>query len=351
MNWKKIIAILVGIAILAAFVYKLRSNKEIASGKVYHYDKEQALKVRTMPLKLEEINNEIVFSGNFQANKESKISAETQGKIKQILVEEGDHVQEGEILIQLDNSLLKLQAQSVDVQIEGLEADLKRYTILAEADAIQGVQLEKTTLGLKSAKVQRASLQEQINKASIKAPFSGFVTMKFTEIGAFAAPGVPLIQITDLDLLKFTISVSENDLHLFKIDKSYTVKADIYPEQELSAKATMIGSKANMGGSYPVQFSLENLEDSKIKSGMFGKVSLKNKAERKGFLIPSSAIIGSKDQTKVYLVKDGKAKLHSVTVQEKIQNKTVLSSGVKEGDILITEGLINLFDGANVDFN
>ena len=93
----------------------------------------------------------------------------------------------------MDNSLLKLQLQTVEVQIEGLQDDVNRYTILTEADAVQGVQLEKAKLGLKSAKVQKATLQEQINKTTIKAPFSGVVTAKLSEIGAFAAPGVPLL--------------------------------------------------------------------------------------------------------------------------------------------------------------
>ena len=66
-------------------------------------------------------------------------------------------VSKGQPLIQLDNSLLKLQLQTIEVQIEGLEADVNRYTILAKADAIQGVQLEKAELGLKSAKVQKAT--------------------------------------------------------------------------------------------------------------------------------------------------------------------------------------------------
>src|SRR5690606_15140527 len=131
--------------------------------------------------------------------KEVKLSAETQGKINSIIVDVGDSVQQGQTLIQLDSSLLKLQLQTIEVQIEGLQDDVNRNTILTEADAVQGVQLEKAKLGLKSAKVQRATIQEQINKTTIKATFSGVVTAKLSEIGAFAAPGVPLLQITDLN--------------------------------------------------------------------------------------------------------------------------------------------------------
>lgn len=107
----------------------------------------------------------------------------------------GSSVKVGQALIQLDNSLLKLQLQSVEVQIKGLEADVKRYTVLANAEAIQGVQLEKSHLALKSANVQKATLLEQINKTTIKSPFNGIVTAKMTEEGAFAAPGMPLCRL------------------------------------------------------------------------------------------------------------------------------------------------------------
>ncbi len=385
MNWKKIIAIIAGIALVAAFVFKLKSNKDIATEKIYHYDKEQPINVSIQNIKLEDISQESSYVGNFGANRETKLSAETQGKINHISVNEGDFVRKGQKLIQLDNALLlrklnvlEVQSQNAEVeynvqlnanqiQIDGLRKDVNRYSILQKSDAIQGVQLEKAEMqlktaenqrtaiiqqsGIKSLDAQRESIEEQINKTTIKAPFSGIVTMKFTEIGGFAAPGMPLLQITDLDKIKFTINVSENELSQFEIGKSYEVVADIYPNQSLTGRTTLIGSKANMGGSYPVQFTLKNMEGAKIKAGMFGKLAVSNKSIEKGFSIPASAIIGSAAEPQVYLIKDGKAKLQTISISKKIQNKAIVSTGIKEGDILIINGLINLFDGANVSFN
>lgn len=348
MIWKTIIGIVAGIAILALVVFKLKNNKEITQSKVYQYDKEQAINVQADTLQLESVNADSSYSGTFEPNKETKISAELQGKINTILVDAGSVVSKGQTLIQLDNSLLKLQLQTIDVQIEGLEADVNRYTILAKADAIQGVQLEKTELGLKSAKVQKATLLEQINKTTIKAPFSGVVTAKLSEEGAFAAPGVPLLQITDITTLKFTINVPEKDLSQFKLNQSYSLSADAYSEISLNGKAIMMGSKANMGSSFPVQFIVNNTSDLKIKSGMFGKVLLKNEMSGKGIIIPSSAIQGTENQPQVYIVKNGKALLHNITISKKTQNKAVVSNGLNEGDVIVTNGFINLFDGANV---
>lgn len=353
MNWKKIIGIVVALVIVALFVFKLKTNKKIAEDKVYQYDIEQAIHVQADTLQLENRNVEFSYSGTFQPNKEAKISAELQAKINAVFVDAGSVVKKGQHLIQLDNALLKLQLQTIAIQIEGLEADVNRYTILAKADAIQGVQLEKAELGLKSAKVQRASLLEQIRKTTIKAPFNGIVTAKLTEEGAFAAPGVPLLQLTDISTLKFTINVPENDLSKFQLNQDHKINADAYPEISLVGKTTMIGSKANMGSSFPIQFTVTNTADLKIKSGMFGEVlsiatGKKSDKQEKIIIIPSSAIVGTENQTQVYLIKDGKAILQNILISEKIENKVVVSGGLKEGDVMVTNGFINLFEGANV---
>jgi RND family efflux transporter MFP subunit len=345
---KKVLYIIIPLALIAIVVIKLKSNKEIVKDKVYQYDKEQAIHVQVDTIKSELIGAEFAYSGTFEPNKETKLSAEIQGKIKDVLVDVGTFVTKGQSIIQLDNSLLKLQLQSAEVQVEGLEADVKRFTVLANADAVQGVQLEKAELGLKSAKVQRATLLEQINKTTIKAPFNGVVTAKLTEEGAFAAPGVPLLQITDISVLKFTVNVSENDLSSFQLNQTFSINADAYSDVLLSGKATMIGSKANMGSSFPVQFIVSNTSDLKIKSGMFGKVNLKSENQKTGIIIPASAIVGSSSQPQVYKVKNGKAVLNSISIAQKIKNKTVVSKGLEEGDVIVTNGFINLFDNANV---
>lgn len=351
MNWKKILGIIAGLALIAVVVIKLKNNKEITENKVYQFDKNEALHVSAETIELQSLNTEASFSGTFEPNKETKISAETQGKINAVLVDVGSVVSKGQQLILLDNSLLKLQLQTIEIQLEGLQADVNRYTVLAKADAIQGVQLEKAQLGLKSAKVQRATLLEQINKSTIKAPFNGLVTAKLSEEGAFAAPGMPLLQITDISNLKFTVLVSENDLGKFKLNQSYVISADAYSDITLKSKSLMIGSKANMGSSFQVQFTVNNTPDLKIKAGMFGKVNLDTKRQEKGIIIPSSSIVGSEGQAQVYIVKNGKAVLQNIVISRKTKNKSIISSGLKVGDKVITNGFITLFDGATVSIN
>jgi RND family efflux transporter MFP subunit len=345
---KKIIWIIAGVAVVGMMMFKLLSNKKTTENRIYQYDKEKPISVSVDTIRLQNIVDAGNYTGTFEPNKETKISADIQGKINAVLVDIGSYVSKGQTLIQLDNSLLKLQLQTVEVQIEGLEDDVKRYTILTEADAVQGVQLEKARLGLKSAKIQRATLLEQISKTSIKAPFNGIVTAKLNEEGGFAAPGVPLLQITDISTLRFTVNVPENDLVKFQNNQTYKINADVYPDISLSGKVSMIGSKANMGNSFQIQFQVANTKNLSIKSGMFGKVNLSESEQEQGILIPTSAIMEENGIAKVYVIKNEKAVLKTITTSKTIGNKTLVSSGLKEDDIIVTNGFINLFDNANI---
>lgn len=348
MNKKKIIGVVVALALLALVVFQLADNKQTTESRVYQYDKEKPILVETDTIRLKKLSESSNLTGVFVANRETRLSAETQGKVNRVYVDIGSVVKKGQKIIQLDNSLLKLQLDAAKVKIEELEADVERYTVLADADAIQAVKLEKTMLGLRSAKIQKATLEKQIEKTSIIAPFSGVVTAKLTEVGAFAAPGIPLIQITDLDSLRFTINVSEQSLAKFKENEEVEIRVDLFPNIELTGIVTMIGSKANMGNNFPVQVKVSNTKQREIKAGMFGKINLTGSDSETGIIIPSAAIIQNANNTNVYVVDSGKAKLQSIKTLRSIDNNTIVANGLNEGDIIVTSGFINLFDGANI---
>ena len=126
---KKVLYVIILLAIIAVMVVKLKTNKEITQNKIYKYDKEQAIHVQADTLYVENINAKFLYSGTFEPYKETKISAELQGKINTLLVDVGSVVIKGQTLVQLDHSLLKLQVQTIDLQVEGLEADVDSVVI------------------------------------------------------------------------------------------------------------------------------------------------------------------------------------------------------------------------------
>lgn len=348
---KKILYILIPTALIAIVIVKLMMNRQTSQDRVYHHNTEQPVKVGTMTVEVEPLNQDLIFSGTFAPYRETKINAEVQGKVSSVPAALGSNVKQGDPLVLLDHSLLSLQLESASVQVEGLEADVKRYTALAEADAIQGIQLEKSQLALREARIRKSTLEEQIRMTTIRAPFAGIVTAQLTEAGAFASPGVPLVQLTDISRLKFTIQITERDLEHFSSGKKMTVTADIFPDHPLSGEVTLVGSRANNGNSFPVEFTVRNTNDQKIKAGMFGKVELQGEEgdERKAIYIPVSAVTGEATSPEIFLVKNKKAIKQRIVTGSLSGNRITVTEGLKEGDVVVTEGMINLFDNAPVE--
>jgi len=298
---------------------------------------------------LQFLNNKTSFTGIFNPNKQTKISADVPGKIISVLVDEGSVVKKGAPLIQQDKSDFELQLKQVEVNIKGLEDDVRRYSVLKKANAVQGVKLEKVQLGLQTAKIQKAILEDKISKTTIRAPFAGIITMKFKEKGEYAAPGMPLLQLVDILSFKFTINVSENEVILFKKGKEYPVVANVYPQDRLIGKVTTVGSESNkMSHNFPVLFAVKNTPDLKVKAGMFGNVFVKRGENNQHIIIEASSIVGSNIHPQVYIIKNGKAWLHDIIISSRFKNEAVVSKGLNPGDIVVTSGFINLFDGANV---
>jgi len=324
------------------------SNKEIATDRIYKYDKSKPINVKTNQIKLHPLNTEHRYSGTFQPNKEVKLSADSQGKIIKVFADYGDVVKESQPLLELDQSMMKLQLDAVNNKISGLEKDIERYKKLVESNAIQGVKLEKALLGLDAAKIERATVQEQLNKTTVRAPFDGIITAKLTEKGAFAAPGVPLFQLTDIETLKFTILVTEYEVSKFQRNDTIKLSVDAIPDEKFNGLVTMVGSKANKSMNFPIEISVDN-KSMKIKAGMFGHATTAvSQISEQGILVPFAAIIGETNAPKVYIVEEGKAKLHDIELGGTIANKAIVKKGLNTNDVIVVEGITNLFDGANV---
>ena len=345
---KKITGILILLALVAIVVIQLASNKSVSENRIYQYDKDQEILIDSKTIDGHAGKMSKEYTGTFKAAEEVKISAEMPGKIVHIYAHEGSNVKKGQTLIKLDDELFQLELRGINEKIADLEKDVNRYKVLTESDAIQGVQLEKTQLALSGAKIQRQAITEKISKTTLKAPFSGVITMKMTEVGSFAGPGMPLMELGNISELEFTINVTEEDMQFFNPNDIHTLTADSYPNLELEGKVIMIGSKGNMGNNFPIQFALKNTTGNKIKSNMFGKIVVSIDSNAASFLIPASAIVGSSIEPQVYILKDGKVKLKSIKTGQRYGNQMEVVNGLSNGDKIAVSGFINLFDGANV---
>ncbi|NOQ73390.1 MAG: efflux RND transporter periplasmic adaptor subunit [Crocinitomix sp.] len=347
--FKRIIGIAILVSIIALIVVQLKLNKSTSENRIYHYDKEAPINVLAEKVSNESQTEIKSFTGTFEPFNEVKVNADIQGAIVKIYVKEGDLLKKGQSILKIDDDLLRLKLKAINTQIGGLEKDLDRYQKLADNDAIQGIKLEKTLLGLETAQTERKIIQEQIRMTTIKAPFAGIVTKQFAEVGAFAAPAMPLIELTNMSQLKFAINLTERDLNQFQNSESYIISADAFPNATLIGKLIYTSSKGNMGNNFLAEFEIENSSEIPLKSKMFGKVFTNSGAQNSNEVqIPSRCIIGSDISPKVYLVINGKAVLTPVSIANRSGDFVTISSGVAAGDIIVTGGFINLFNNANV---
>ena len=131
---KKVLYILIPLLIVAIIAIRLKMNKDTTQQKVYQYNKEQAIKVQTQTIKLEDVGTEYFYTGTFEPNKETRLSAEVQGKINAIYVDAGTNVRKGQALVKLDDALLNQQLNTVNVQIQNITSEVD---IQLQANQIQ----------------------------------------------------------------------------------------------------------------------------------------------------------------------------------------------------------------------
>lgn len=343
---KIIIWATLGLLVIAT-VFILFSNKKKAEQKVYRFDENGKIAVTAEAVKFGEFELDKMYNGTFEPNKESKLMFELPGRIANLNYEVGEYVSNGNVIANLDIELLKLQKEQVELQVSALESDYKRYKILLEEKAVQLVQYEKIETAYKTAQVQLKTINEQIRKSSLKAPFNGIITMKFSEIGTVTAPQMPVVQLSDVSKLRMTIQVPENEIRYFKMNESIEIKTDLSSDKIYEGKVVVISGKSDIAHNFLVQVEINN-NDMQIKAGTFGYAMKKMNTIDKQISIPISALIGSSILPKVYVVQNEKAILKEIEILDRNNSSAAVKSGLKVGDIVVTSGFINLSDGKNV---
>lgn len=346
---KRILSIVVIVGVLVIIVVKLTQNKTHAENRVFQYNKETPTKVFGEVITTANKAQSKSFNGLFESRNEVKLSADIQGKIKQILVTEGQKVSKGQVLLKLDDEMLQLKLNVLETKLEGLKKDKKRYETLAEEDAVPAIKLEKTKNAIATLTAEKKTILEQINKSTLKAPFSGVLSVQFCEVGGFASPAVPLFELINETDLKFVIQVSEENLSLFSNKHSYHVQTGL-AHKTISVKLSQVSAKGGVGNNFKVEFYLNNSEGIKPKmNGVLRFETTETKATTVS--IPSKSIIGSESHPEIYLVSNGKAVRTPISILTRNGNTLSVSGNIKQGDTVITGGFINLFDNANIKVN
>jgi RND family efflux transporter MFP subunit len=308
--------------------------------------------------------------------------------VRQVTVQVGDRVREGQLLVTLDSQDLDTnvrRAEAADAEVvsaipeadngvAGAKANLdlaqstfKRMEELYAKKSISNQEFDESSARLKSAQAayemarskraqldsKRAEVQQEIRAATIvrdytriSAPFSGVVTAKSVEPGNLAAPGAPLLTIEREGAYRLEASVDESRLPFVKTGQTLEVGLESL-DRRLSAHVSEIVPAVDAASrAYIVKIDLPVVPN--VRSGMFGRAWFPMGA-RKVVTIPPQAMVERGQLQSVFVIENGEARTRLVTTGERGQTSVEVLSGLSEGEKLVSPVPSGLTDGARVE--
>jgi membrane fusion protein, multidrug efflux system len=345
----KIITIAIVAAILVVFVIRLIANKRIFDAELNAVsDFNINIPVNTDTVKDQRIAAGFVVNGSFCALHEITVSSETQGRITSIAVRSGDHVTAGQVLASTDNELAVSQYELAKANFEKAEKDKNRYEQLSHDDAVTVQQSELAKLTFVNARSAFVTARKQLENSVIKAPVNGIITKKYVEKGMVLTPNLPAFDIVEIDRLKFMAKLTSDQINKISRGQTAKVTADNYPSVFYDGKINAIVVKADLSKRYEVEIEVTNHANQLIKPGMFGSVFFGDQSTNQFLAIPRKALTGSIKTPQVFVVKGDSVILRNIDAEPLNDRYMAVKQGLKEGDVIVVSGQINLKDGSRV---
>lgn len=346
---KKVIILLLVLSGTAAIAYTLYNNKATMNAETEKAMlRSEYIPVATEKVTFRAIKRDFEANGVFEAHQELTLMAETSGKVVNILKKKGDYVKKGDLILQIDDRLIKSEQIVAALNIEQQEKDFKRFSNLAETDAITKKQLEDSERALKIAKAQFEAINKRVEDTQIKAPISGYINEDFYEPGVLVSPGMPLANIINKNPLKLTVKVSENEVSALKIGQTLPITVNALPQEKMEGTVAFISDKADGAFKYEVTLVVKNKEGELVKPGMFGTALFSEAASDEKLVISRQAIAGGLKNPGVFTITDGKAVFRPIEIRSLNASEVEVISGLESGEQIITTGLINVKEGIPV---
>lgn len=347
---KKIGTSVVVIVVVLSLAYKLYdvNHQKMVQIDIVNKSKTE-IPVTTITARYDVVKSDISYHGTFEPLCEVKIVSESQGKVKKYIIDEGDFVNEGEIIIWLDNDLVGYQLETAEAAWLKAQDDLKRFENLSQGEAVSTQQLEEVKLAFKNARSTYLTIKKQYDNSFIKAPVSGTVSRRYFEKGSFITAGMPVTDLIDTRKMKFNAWFTANDLIKVKIMQKVKLITDLYPGVSYEGTIKTIGVKPDDSKRYLVQAEVENNTEKPLISGIDGTIQIEYRPAERSLLIPRNCIVSSAIQPTVFVVSGRKVRLRPVVIAEIINNQAIIESGLVEGDTVVLSGQINLEDNATVN--
>jgi membrane fusion protein (multidrug efflux system) len=313
--------------------------------------KRSAIPVKTMTLAKTKIARTIDYTATILPFEEVNMAPSTPGRIDKIFVEEGDRVNKGDNLFLMDRT----QLYQLELQLSNLQKDLDRIDTLLKSGSAKQQQYDQMKTQYDVLKTNVDFMKEN---TLMRSPFYGVVTGKYFENGEMYS-GAPTTQsgrsavvtVMQVNPLKINVSVSEQYYPLIKMGMKANITADVYRNESFTGTVYRIAPTINAGSrSFITELELPNKSD-KLKPGMFVRVAM-DLGEVETFVVPANTVLLQEGTNIrfVFLEKNNVAERIEVTLGKRFDDQLeILSSNIKEGDLLVTEGQARLINGDSVE--
>jgi RND family efflux transporter MFP subunit len=307
--------------------------------------------VSVIPVEKRDFKSYVEISGSVESRKNVDISAETIGMVEKIHVDEGQFVNQGKLLIQLENEILRTNLAELQTSYDLAKTMFERQSNLWDKKIGTEVQYLEAKNRKESLENQMQTLKAQIDKTYIRAPFSGTVDVLDAKIGMLAQPGMTLIRLVSMQNMYITADISETYIGSFSRGNRAMVSIPSL-NLEFESEISSIGQVINPDNrTFSVEVKVPELK-AKLKPNLVAVIKIKDYEIGDAPVIPTNLIQKDGEGDFVYIVSNEGANqtAKKVTIErgKTYQNRTVVLNGLNGGESLIDEGFRDVSDGVNI---
>ena len=291
-----------------------------------------------------------VYSGTapIEAYAEADVIAKVSGEIREILVEEGDDVTQGQIMARLDGDRLRLELNASQANLRKLQRDYERNVDLKEKGLISTGDFDKIKYDMEALQASFNLAKLELDYTQIRAPINGVVSNRHIRLGNTITAGESAFQVTSFDPLVAYLHIPEREYRNIAKDQFVGIDIDALPGQRIIASVTRVSPIVDpQTGTFKITIEMSD-EQRRIKPGMFGRISIVYDQHEDVLQIPRSALIEEAGQMSVFVVEDDKALRRIVQTGYSNSGMIEISDGLGDDDQVVTVGQIGLKDDAVV---
>jgi membrane fusion protein (multidrug efflux system) len=287
-------------------------------------------------------------TANLTAEAEAEVVSKTSGVILEILVEEGDRVQAGQVLARLESDRQRLSVKQSEANLRKLESDFKRQSEMFERKLIPQDAFERSRYDLDTQRASYDIAKLELSYTEIRAPIAGVVSRRSVKLGNLIQPNQSLFKIDDFDPLEAIINVPEREMRLIVAGQPVQMLVDALPDAVFAGSVARVSPVVDATtGTFRVVAQFRD-DSSRLRSGMFGRVRVVYDQRSDALVVPRAALVGDADDAALFVVEDNTAKRRKVRLGYTDGGQVEVIEGITEGEQVVTLGQAALRDGAKV---